>query len=57
MNVKKLNNGILVLFVVLYFVSPIDIIPDAIPGFGQIDEIIIGLIAYALFDWGKESEE
>ena len=57
MDVKKLNNGILVLFVVLYFVSPIDIIPDAIPGFGQIDEFIIGLIAYALFDWGKESEE
>ena len=35
---------ILFLLAILYIVSPIDFIPDFIPGIGWIDDIIVGLI-------------
>ena len=54
MNTKNLNNGIIIIFVLLYFLSPVDFIPDTIPGVGQLDDVLMGIIAFFLFD--KEEE-
>jgi uncharacterized membrane protein YkvA (DUF1232 family) len=34
---------------VAYLVSPFDVVPDIIPGFGQIDDVLVIVIAVALF--------
>ena len=39
--IKKYFLKILILFVVLYILSPIDLIPDFIPVIGILDELII----------------
>jgi uncharacterized membrane protein YkvA (DUF1232 family) len=33
----------------LYVLSPIDLIPDAIPGFGQLDDLAVFVLAVKLF--------
>lgn len=54
MKIKNLNNMIIVLFVVIYIVSPVDLVPDVVPGLGQLDEILIGLICYFLLDKSED---
>lgn len=39
---------ILIAFAFLYAASPIDIIPDSVPFFGNVDDVIIVPIGYAL---------
>ena len=38
----------------LYLLSPIDLLPDTLPGLGWIDDILLGIAAYWLFrHWGS----
>ena len=43
---KNIFLKILILFVVLYILSPIDLIPDFIPVFGILDELIVIFFPY-----------
>lgn len=54
MKTSRLNNLILVVFFLLYFVSPVDLIPDAVPGVGQLDEILVAVVLYLLRDTSNE---
>lgn len=38
-----LKNKLYIAATILYFISPIDIIPDAIPGLGVVDDVIIAV--------------
>lgn len=42
-------NKLLVVGALAYVISPVDFIPDVIPGLGQIDDIGIVLVAFTLF--------
>jgi uncharacterized membrane protein YkvA (DUF1232 family) len=44
-----LSTKIIPLLVVLYILSPIDILPDFIPGLGQIDDVALFLIGVQAF--------
>ena len=39
--------GICLLVAVVYFVLPVDVIPDLIAGIGQLDDLVIGLLGLA----------
>ncbi|MEN9449131.1 MAG: hypothetical protein RJA25_2421 [Bacteroidota bacterium] len=45
---------IAVIAALIYFVNPIDLIPDFIPVIGQIDDIIV--LGYLIKKWNKEIE-
>ena len=44
-----LSTKVIPLFVVLYILSPIDILPDFIPGLGQIDDVALFLLGVQAF--------
>src|SRR5262245_7326536 len=46
--VPLLRKTVLVL-VALYFISPLDIIPDVLPVIGEVDDLAIGLLALQFF--------
>jgi len=47
-NKVSILTKILIAFAFLYAASPIDIIPDSVPFFGNVDDVIIVPIGYAL---------
>lgn len=57
MNMNKVKNFVIIAVVLLYILSPIDIIPDFIPGIGYIDDIIAGIIGFNAFGNIKKSTE
>ena len=38
---------------ILYFVSPVDLLPDMIPGLGRVDDILLVLFAFWVLDRAK----
>ena len=38
---------IVIIGALIYFLSPIDIVPDVILGFGQLDDLVLGLYAFS----------
>ena len=47
--VPTLNKLLLPLLVLAYFIFPVDLLPDFIPGLGQLDDLAIVLVAIRLF--------
>ena len=54
---KKINNLIVIVFLASYMLFPVDFIPDFVPGVGQLDEIVIAVIMYILWDKGDENSD
>lgn len=40
-----LRSKIIVAGTVAYLVSPIDLVPDFVPGFGQLDDVVVAILA------------
>ena len=45
-----LGSVLAVLSALIYFVSPIDVIPDVIPGIGYVDDALVALVCYKLVE-------
>ncbi|MBE7412606.1 MAG: DUF1232 domain-containing protein [Leptospiraceae bacterium] len=43
---KKIVAIVILVIAILYDVSPIDFIPDIVPGFGWADDIIVTILAF-----------
>ena len=39
--------------IVVYFLSPVDLVPDAVPGLGRLDDILLVIFAFVVFDRGR----
>lgn len=46
--IKDIANIIPSIIVLLYLVSPIELVPDCIPVIGYLDDIIISILLYSL---------
>lgn len=60
MKLQKVTNTIIILFAVMYFLSPVDVVPDVVPAAGQLDDILIPLLIAllgGLFNGQEEKTE
>jgi len=57
MKLQKVTNTIIILFAVMYFLSPVDIVPDVVPAAGQLDDILIPLLIALLGGFFNGQEE
>ena len=51
---NNITQLIAIVFIIFYLSSPIDLIPDVIPGIGCLDDI---LIAYAVYKMSLKEDE
>lgn len=52
-NIKPLMKVAALIFAVVYFIWPVDILPDVIPLVGYLDDIVVGLAAIWYFFKGR----
>ena len=57
MKLQKITNAIVILFALVYFLSPVDVVPDVVPAAGQFDDILIPLLIALLGGFFNEQEE
>lgn len=57
MKLQRLTNTIIILFALVYFLSPVDVVPDVVPAAGQFDDILIPLLIALLGGFFNEQEE